>query len=165
MIGFKDFLLAERAPDTQDAMKRFKAGKAGFTDKAHLKAKGLIPRSDGTKRKSPKYEEVLDEVLSFAARRKKSIDFRRRKQKLQRQRKIALRKTPSLQRLKSRGRKSARNVLTKRYFGGKSKAGMSIAQKARVEKRLDKSKRLVGVISKRLLPSKRRLDLSRRAGR
>ena len=58
MIGFKDFLLAERAPDTQDAMKRFKAGKAGFTDKAHLKAKGLIPRSDGTKRKSPKYEEA-----------------------------------------------------------------------------------------------------------
>ena len=46
-------------PNTADAMKRFKAGKAGFTDKAHLKAKGLIPRADGTKRKSPKYE-VLD---------------------------------------------------------------------------------------------------------
>jgi hypothetical protein len=28
-------------------MKRYKAGKAGFTDIAHLKAKGLIPRSDG----------------------------------------------------------------------------------------------------------------------
>ena len=32
-------------------MKRYKAGKAGFTDTAHLKAKGLIARSDGTKRK------------------------------------------------------------------------------------------------------------------
>ena len=39
-------------------MKRYKAGKAGFTDKAHLKAKGLIPRADGTKRKSPKYEDL-----------------------------------------------------------------------------------------------------------
>ena len=45
-------------PNTADAMKRFKAGKAGFTDKAHLKAKGLIPRADGTKKKSPKYEDL-----------------------------------------------------------------------------------------------------------
>ena len=47
-------------PNTADAMKRHKAGKAGFTDKAHLKAKGLIPRADGTKKKSPKYEETMD---------------------------------------------------------------------------------------------------------
>ena len=46
----------ENAPDTSDAMKRYKAGKAGFTDIAHLKAKGLIKRSDGTKRKSDKYK-------------------------------------------------------------------------------------------------------------
>ena len=48
--------IEEKAPDTDDAMKRYKAGKAGFTDKAHLKAKGLIPRADGTKRKSDKYK-------------------------------------------------------------------------------------------------------------
>jgi len=47
-------------PNTADAMKRHKAGKAGFTDKAHLKAKGLIPRADGTKRKSDKYKEDVD---------------------------------------------------------------------------------------------------------
>ena len=49
-------LAVEKAPDTSDAMKRYKAGEAGFTDKAHLKAKGLIPRADGTKRKSDKYK-------------------------------------------------------------------------------------------------------------
>ena len=48
----------EKAPDTADAMKRHKAGNAGFTDKAHLKAKGLIPRADGTKKKSDKYEDL-----------------------------------------------------------------------------------------------------------
>ena len=48
--------IEEKAPDTDDAIKRYKAGKAGFTDKAHLKAKGLIPRADGTKRKSDKYK-------------------------------------------------------------------------------------------------------------
>ena len=55
MKTFKQF--AEKAPNTSDAMKRYKAGKAGFTDKAHLKAKGLIPRADGTKRKSDKYKQ------------------------------------------------------------------------------------------------------------
>ena len=44
---FEEDLMAEKAPNTADAMKRYKAGKAGFTDKAHLKAKGLIARSDG----------------------------------------------------------------------------------------------------------------------
>ena len=51
-------------PNTADAMKRHKAGKAGFTDKAHLKAKGLIPRSDGTKKVSPKYEDLDKDDVS-----------------------------------------------------------------------------------------------------
>jgi len=53
---FEEDILLETPPDTSDAMKRYKSGKAGFTDKAHLKAKGLIPRADGTKRKSEKYK-------------------------------------------------------------------------------------------------------------
>ena len=53
---FEEDLIGETPPNTADAMKRYKAGKAGFTDKAHLKAKGLIARSDGTKRKSDKYK-------------------------------------------------------------------------------------------------------------
>lgn len=48
--------IEEKAPDTSDAMKRYKDGEAGFTDIAHLKAKGLIKRADGTKRKSDKYK-------------------------------------------------------------------------------------------------------------
>ena len=53
---FEEDLIGEKAPNTADALKRYKSGKAGFTDKAHLKAKGLIARSDGTKRKSDKYK-------------------------------------------------------------------------------------------------------------
>ena len=53
---FEEDVLGEKAPNTADAMKRYKAGKAGFTDKAHLKAKGLIARSDGMKKKSDKYK-------------------------------------------------------------------------------------------------------------
>jgi len=53
---FEDDVLGEKAPDTADAMKRHKAGKAGFGDITHLKAKGLISRSDGTKKVSDKYK-------------------------------------------------------------------------------------------------------------
>ena len=53
---FEEDVLGETPPNTADAMKRFKAGKAGFTDKAHLKAKGLIPRSYGKKKVSDKYK-------------------------------------------------------------------------------------------------------------
>ena len=53
---FEEDVLGETPPNTADAMKRYKAGKAGFTDKAHLKAKGLIARSDGKKRVSDKYK-------------------------------------------------------------------------------------------------------------
>ena len=54
MKSFKQF--SESPPNTADAMKRYKSGKAGFTDIAHLKAKGLITRKDGSKRKSNKYK-------------------------------------------------------------------------------------------------------------
>ena len=53
---FEEDVLGETPPNTADSMKRHKAGKAGFTDKAHLKAKGLIPRSDGKKKVSDKYK-------------------------------------------------------------------------------------------------------------
>lgn len=53
---FEEDILSETPPNTANAMARYKAGKAGFTDKAHLKAKGLISRADGTKRKSEKYK-------------------------------------------------------------------------------------------------------------
>jgi hypothetical protein len=53
---FEEDVLGETPPNTADAMKRHKAGKAGFGDITHLKAKGLIKRSDGTKRKSDKYK-------------------------------------------------------------------------------------------------------------
>jgi len=53
---FEEDIVTETPPNTAGAMARYKAGKAGFTDISHLKAKGLIPRADGKKRKSDKYK-------------------------------------------------------------------------------------------------------------
>lgn len=50
--------------DDQELLKKYKAGKSiGFTGIAHLKAKGLIPRADGTKRKSDKYKEDGGQIV------------------------------------------------------------------------------------------------------
>ena len=54
---FEEDVLGETPPNTADAMKRYMAGKAGFGDITHLKAKGLIPRSDGKKKVSDKYKK------------------------------------------------------------------------------------------------------------
>jgi hypothetical protein len=53
---FEEDIIKETPPNTADAMKLYKAGKAWFTDVAHLKAKGLVPRSDGKTKKSDKYK-------------------------------------------------------------------------------------------------------------
>lgn len=46
-----------------ELLRKYKAGESiGFTAIAHLKAKGLIPRADGTKRKSDKYKEDGGEI-------------------------------------------------------------------------------------------------------
>jgi hypothetical protein len=55
--------------DDQELLKKYKAGESiGFTAIAHLKAKGLIARADGTKRKSDKYKEMggnVDEEIKL----------------------------------------------------------------------------------------------------
>lgn len=55
--------------DDQELLKKYKSGESiGFTAIAHLKAKGLIARADGTKRKSDKYKEMggnVDEEIKL----------------------------------------------------------------------------------------------------
>ena len=106
--------------------------------------------------------DLRTEAISFTTRRQRAVRAKRLQSKLKRQRTIQLKKAAGQERLKLRGRRTARDFLTKLFYGGKSKRGMNIAQKARAEKRLDKAKGAVGRISKRLLPSKRDIDISRR---
>ena len=53
----KDINQQEEAPSLAVLKKKIKSGtKLGSTETASAKARGLIPRADGTKRKSPKYK-------------------------------------------------------------------------------------------------------------
>ena len=53
----KDITQQEEAPSLAVLKKKIKSGtKLGSTETSSAKARGLIPRADGTKKKSPKYK-------------------------------------------------------------------------------------------------------------
>ena len=54
--------ILEKAPDTADAMKRYKAGKAGVGDITHLKAKGLL-LGQMVKKESP--TSISEETICY----------------------------------------------------------------------------------------------------
>jgi hypothetical protein len=84
-------------PNTRDAMKRFRAGKAGFTDKAHLKAKGLIPRADGTKKKSPQYESADTRELTNLLNKRTPLTPAEQKRKAELEKKLGVNEAKSNQ--------------------------------------------------------------------
>ena len=77
-------------PNTADAMKRYKAGNAGFTDKSHLKAKGLIPRADGTKKKSPQYESADTRELTNLLNKRTPLTPAEQKRKAELEKKLGV---------------------------------------------------------------------------
>ena len=84
-------------PNTRDAMKRYRAGKAGFTDKAHLKAKGLIPRADGTKKKSPQYESADTRELTNLYNKRTPLTPAEQKRKAELEKKLGVNEAKSNQ--------------------------------------------------------------------
>ena len=84
-------------PNTRDAMKRYRAGKAGFTDKAHLKAKGLIPRADGTKKKSPQYESADTRELTNLLNKRTPLTPAEQKRKTELEKKLGVNEAKSNQ--------------------------------------------------------------------
>jgi len=68
-----DDLLADggKVFNDKELLAKWKKGESiGFTGEAHLKAKGLIPRADGTKRKSEKYKEEGGEIFAKGGKTK-----------------------------------------------------------------------------------------------
>ena len=109
-------------------------------------------------------EDETNEALTFAGRRKKAIAMRRNKQKLQRQKKVALKRAATFDRLKKRSDRTARGDTIKKVSGGQTKASMSIAAKSRAEKRASSSvyAKRTAVAAKKGIHKKRALDIKRR---
>lgn len=103
-------------------------------------------------------DEELEENLTVAQRRKRSMAARRNKAKMQRGRRIARRRVADSSRLNRRSRRQARNDLIKIWTRGKDKSKMSAARKSQLEKRASRATSLVRRKQRRILPSVRKRD-------
>ena len=109
-------------------------------------------------------ENTQTEALSIAQRRKRGMQLRRRKARIKRQRQLVMRRFADKARISKRARRGARNLLRKRYSGGKSYSNLSTAQKITVDKRTDKMGKFVSRVAARLTPQFRRKEIERKRG-
>jgi len=105
--------------------------------------------------------EHLDEVLSISGRRKKARSLKKNKAKIKMGRRKASKKMADIPRLKNRANKQARSGMFKKLAKGKSREDMGPAQRAQIEKRLDKMKGRIQRIAKKSMPAVRKMAQAR----
>lgn len=144
LLSFKD-LLAN--PDAY----------AGYDDQ-------LKYRKQKNKRMGYEQVEPTEEELSISGRRKLARGMKRRKSMLKRARKRAMKRMATKDVLQKRARRSARASAAKTITKGKAKGSLSVAMKKSVEKRLSQAgwQQRIKVLNKRLMPQKRRDEISRK---
>ena len=108
--------------------------------------------------------EEVEEALSHSQRMKAGQRMKRMSKRIQMAKKRALKKAPSMDKLKDRAQKQARRDMVRKYTRGKSKTDLSLGQRNSIEKRLNKAKSKIDRNAKRLLPQMRVMDRERRAG-
>jgi len=108
-------------------------------------------------------EEVTDEALSHSQRMKASQRMRKMSKRIQMAKKRALRRAPSMDVLKKRAHRQAKNDLIKKWTRGQAKGELSFGRRAELEKRLKKADAKVKRSAQRLLPQMRKKDRERRA--
>ena len=95
-------------------------------------------------------KEIIQEVLTRQQRMQRRRLYKVNKLKIQRGRERAKKKRASSDVVDRRSRKRARNVVFKKMSGGKSKKDMSLAQRAKVEKRMEKKKKTVDRVARKV---------------
>jgi nicotinic acid mononucleotide adenylyltransferase len=142
----------------------FRSFKSGLPKKLQSTAKKVY---DTTRQGMALDEETMDEaVLSRAQRRKRARLIRRYKGKIALARKKAMRRRASLDVLKRRARKTARNMIKQKLAKSRRFADLDPAAKIAIEKRLEKmpSSRLER-LARRILPSLRKKETERMQSR
>lgn len=144
-LDFKDFLTVDYT-QTGDPQLAYNAKKRKRADQEHESV------------------EPTDEALSMAARRKKAITMKKIQARLKVGRKKASMKVADKGKLERRSRKAARNAIAKKLTKGISKAELTPARKAEIEKRLDKMQGKVSRLAKKMLPKIRKSELEKKRG-
>ena len=110
-------------------------------------------------------DDVLDEIMSKAARMKRSRMMKMKGKMIARKRKIAMKRKANPEKLKKRAMKKARDIVAKKILKDRSKSDLSISGKENLEKKLNKKKGIIAKIAKRILPNVRKAENERLAKR
>jgi hypothetical protein len=109
-------------------------------------------------------EEVENEALDMTQRLARGRMFKKNKAKIAMGRRRAERKIASMDTLKKRARKAARNVLIKKLTKDTPKGELSMSRRQDIEKRLEKKKGVIDKLSRKLLPQVRKKEMERKKG-
>ena len=109
-------------------------------------------------------EEVENEALDMTQRLARGRMFKKNKAKIAMGRKRAQRKIASMDTLKKRARKAARNILLKKLTKDTPKDELSLSRRQDIEKRLEKKKNVIDKLSRKLLPQVRKKEMERKKG-
>ena len=107
------------------------------------------------------FESSLDELLSKAARMKRSRVLRAKGKQIARKRKLALKRKATPEKLKARAMKKARELIAKKILKDRKKGELSLAGKEALEKKLSTKKAVIKRIAKRILPKVRSAEAER----
>ena len=148
------------------------AGKAeefikGLPKKLQYRGRHVYDMVRGGMKLSEMAEELEENVLSLAQRRKRARTMKRYRAKIARGRRRAMKRPATKKRLQTRSRRDAIKVIRKRVArkSGVNYANLSPAQKMIVDKKVARRKKHVAKIAKRLMPQVRKRDLERRRTR
>lgn len=111
---------------------------------------------------------LLDEaVLTLQQRRQRALTMRKFKNKIKIARQKSMRKAATMDKLKSRARKKAINIIRAKVAGkkGANYSQLSPGEKMMIDKRVAKKKAVINKIAKRMIPQIRKLDLQRLSGK
>ena len=108
-------------------------------------------------------ETIFEAVLSIASRRKRSIEFRKRQPRLQRQKILALRRMANDLKLKRRSQEVARNLVRARVAGkrGQNYRKLTVNDKIAIDKMLQGREKLIKAVAKRVYQRVRKREVAR----
>jgi hypothetical protein len=134
------------------------------TEPADQKAPGEPDEVKYRRHRRRAVEEQPDEALNMQQRLARGRALRKNRVKIALGRKRAMRKMASMDTLKKRSRKAARNSIIKKITKDIPKSELSFARRAEIEKRLDKPamKAKIDRIAKKLLPKIRKAEQERK---
>jgi hypothetical protein len=101
------------------------------------------------------------EVLSRAERMKAKFRIRRSSAKRERATKIALKRYSNTATINKRARRLAINLMKKRLLRGRDPAKISVGEKERIERTIEKRKAVIGRVAQKLTSRVRKVEKAR----